>query len=115
VPEPIILKNVFFSTNSAELLPKSEPELNLLLEMLVQNNQLKICINGHTDNIGTVDRNLLLSEKRAESVKNYLISKGISSDRLESKGYGETKPIATNQTEEGRQLNRRTEFFIISS
>ncbi len=115
VTEPIILKNVFFSTNSAELLPKSEPELNLLLEMLQQNTQLIICINGHTDNVGTVEKNLILSEKRAESVKNYLISKGVSPDRLESKGYGETKPISTNQTEEGRQLNRRTEFFILSS
>jgi hypothetical protein len=75
---------------------------------------LKIEISSHTDSKGANDYNFKLSDNRAKSVVDYLISKGISADRLVSKGYGEEKPIATNDTDEGRQLNRRTEFKILS-
>ena len=77
------------------------------------NQNLKIEIGGHTDNQGNDEYNMNLSLERAKSVYNYLISKGISADRMSYKGYGETKPIASNDTEEGRQLNRRTEFKVI--
>ena len=75
---------------------------------------LKIEISSHTDSKGANEYNFKLSENRAKSVVDYLISKGIDSNRLVSKGYGEEKPIVTNDTEEGRQLNRRTEFKIVS-
>jgi outer membrane protein OmpA-like peptidoglycan-associated protein len=74
---------------------------------------MKIEINGHTDNIGSDQYNLNLSEKRANSVTDYLVENGIANQRLVAKGYGETMPKATNETEEGRQVNRRVEFAII--
>lgn len=78
-----------------------------------ENLNLKIEISGHTDNVGSDALNQKLSENRAKAVVDYLTSKGISSLRMISKGYGKTQPIATNNTEEGRALNRRTEFKII--
>ena len=79
-----------------------------------QNKNLKIELGGHTDNQGSEEYNQKLSLDRAKTVYEYLITKGISSNRLTYKGYGKTKPIATNDTEEGRAENRRTEFKIIS-
>ncbi|MDF1549828.1 MAG: OmpA family protein, partial [Bacteroidales bacterium] len=70
-------------------------------------------MSGHTDNIGTVEANKLLSEQRANEVKQYLVAKNIIESRIVSKGYGESKPLAGNDTEEGRQLNRRVEFTIL--
>ena len=110
--EPIILKNVFFETGSAELLPVSLTELNRLRDLLERYPQLAIQINGHTDNVGQPEDNLNLSESRAQSVYRYLIDQGIAAERLTFKGYGETKPIASNETKGGRQQNRRTEFVI---
>ena len=110
--QPITLKNVFFNTGSAELLPASTTELNALAALLQENTALKIQINGHTDNAGDDNSNLNLSERRAQAVRNYLIGKGITSDRLRSRGFGETKPIAPNDTPEGRGQNRRTEFEV---
>jgi outer membrane protein OmpA-like peptidoglycan-associated protein len=108
----IVLKNVFFPTNQYDLKPESEIELNKLVAFMKNNPTLKIQLSGHTDNQGTPDKNKILSENRAKSVYTYLIDHSIAADRLTYKGYGQTMPIATNDTPEGRQLNRRTEMKI---
>jgi outer membrane protein OmpA-like peptidoglycan-associated protein/tetratricopeptide (TPR) repeat protein len=112
---PIVLKNVFFDTGSADLLPTSVAELQQLKQLLVDQPGLRIQINGHTDNVGSPDDNQLLSEKRAQAVYNYLIQSGIAAERLQYKGFGERRPIADNGTSEGRQLNRRTEFEVVDN
>ena len=112
--KPIILKNVFFETAKADLRPESITELNRLKELLEENATLQILLNGHTANVGSEADNLVLSDARAKAVYNYLIAEGISEDRLKYKGYGESLPIDTNETSEGRQNNRRTEFEIIN-
>jgi len=111
--KPIILKNVFFETASAALRPISLIELNRLKNLLDKNPNLTIQINGHTDNVGTEEDNLTLSTNRAKAVYSYLIENGIVESRLKFKGFGETEPIATNTTVEGRQENRRTEFVVL--
>ncbi|MDD2625798.1 MAG: OmpA family protein, partial [Bacilli bacterium] len=111
--ESVVLNNIFFKTNSAELESSSISELNTLVELLSKNENISIEISGHTDNVGTATYNLELSTKRAQSVKAYLESKRIASYRLTAIGYGQTKPIAENASEEGRAKNRRTEFKII--
>jgi outer membrane protein OmpA-like peptidoglycan-associated protein len=108
----LVLKNILFETNSAQLQPISLAEINRLLQLLNENPTLKVQINGHTDNVGKPADNLRLSALRAKSVVDYLVSKGITSGRLSYKGLGETKPRADNKTEGGRALNRRTEFVI---
>lgn len=115
VGQKIILKNIFYETDSYELNKKSLVELTKLVEFLNNNNTLKIEISGHTDNVGTSEYNQTLSENRAKSVYNYLIDAGINPERLVYKGYGETVPISTNDTEEGKAENRRTEIKILSS
>jgi outer membrane protein OmpA-like peptidoglycan-associated protein len=110
--QPIVLKNVFFNTNSADLLPNSRVELDNLVALLNENTTMNIQLNGHTDNVGEDNSNLVLSEKRAQSVLEYLVSKGIVATRLRAKGFGENKPISTNDTVEGRAINRRTEFEV---
>lgn len=106
------LYNIFFDTGSDKILERSEPELNELTGFLLQNPSLQIEIQGHTDNIGTAEFNLSLSENRANSVVSFLIQRGITVDRLSSKGYGYTLPVAPNSTEEGRAKNRRTTVKI---
>jgi outer membrane protein OmpA-like peptidoglycan-associated protein len=113
ISKPIVLKNVFFSTNSSELRVESFNELDKLKKLLEDNPELKIRINGHTDDQGEESDNLFLSERRAEAVKQYLVKNGVSLGRIEAKGFGESLPIAPNNTEDGRQLNRRTEFIQI--
>lgn len=108
----IVLRNVFFDFDKATLRPESQSELERLINILNTYSSLKIEISGYTDNIGAADYNKKLSEARAKSVVDYLIAHGISSTRMTYKGYGKDNPIATNDTEEGRQLNRRTEFKI---
>jgi outer membrane protein OmpA-like peptidoglycan-associated protein len=108
------IKNINYSTNSAELMPESKFVLDDFIEYLNENPNLKIAINGHTDNMGNDKDNLSLSHDRAFTVYDYLLSKGINKTRLDFHGYGKTKPIVTNDTEEGRARNRRTEFLIIS-
>ena len=110
----LAFKNIQFETNSFELKPVSFIELDELVQLLNDNPTVKIEISGHTDNIGKPSDNLALSNNRAKSVVSYLISKGITASRLVAKGYGETKPIATNSNEEGRATNRRTELRVIS-
>lgn len=111
----VVLKNVFFDTDQFDLKPQSESELNKLIQLLVQNPDLKIAIEGHTDNAGSVSHNLNLSNNRAKAVYQFLIMKGIEADRLEYKGYGESKPIESNDTEQGRAKNRRTAFRVTSN
>ncbi|MCH2197924.1 MAG: OmpA family protein [Flavobacteriales bacterium] len=109
----IVLNNVFFDTNSDVLKETSKAELNKLATMMEQTPSLKIEIGGHTDNVGSDEDNQSLSERRAASVVSYLISKGIAQDRLTSAGYGETQPVASNETDAGRAQNRRTEMKIL--
>ncbi|HET8962357.1 MAG TPA: OmpA family protein, partial [Chitinophagales bacterium] len=112
--EIITLRNIFFNTASAELLPESETELNKAVELLQLNNNIKVRINGHTDNVGSESENLQLSINRALAVEEYLINAGIAKERLSHQGFGETKPIDSNETDAGRATNRRTELEIIS-
>ena len=111
--ERVPLNNIFFEYAKATLRSDSYPELDRIVESLVQNPNLVIEIQGHTDNVGSNESNLKLSEDRAEAVRTYLISKKISKPRVTSLGFGETKPIATNDTEEGKAQNRRVEFVIV--
>lgn len=111
----VILKNIFFDSNEAGLKEESLTELNNVIALLLENKTLKILIKGYTDNVGQPQNNLLLSNKRAKAVVDYLIEKNIEKSRLTFKGYGETQPMAENTTEEGRAQNRRTELEIISN
>jgi outer membrane protein OmpA-like peptidoglycan-associated protein/tetratricopeptide (TPR) repeat protein len=112
--KPIVLKNVFFETNKADLRKESRVELNKLKLLLTENPAMKIEISGHTDNVGSDADNLLLSEKRAKAVRDFLVQNGIATDRLTYKGYGKTQPVDSNDTETGRAANRRTAFLILS-
>lgn len=110
----IVLKNIFFDLNKYELRPESQVELDQVVQLLKENPTTKIQINGHTDNTGKQTDNMILSDHRARAVTTFLIARGIPAARLSSKGWGDTKPIADNTTEEGRARNRRTELSIIS-
>lgn len=109
----LVLKNIFFETNSSQLQPQSLIEIDKLLQLMQENTSLKVQINGHTDNVGKPADNLLLSTNRAKSVVEYLVQQGVDNSRLLYKGFGESKPIADNATEDGRALNRRTEFVVV--
>lgn len=111
--QTIRLNNIFFDSGKFDLLSESNAELDKLFKVLNDNKKLSIEIAGHTDAVGADNSNLVLSNNRANAVMNYLLSKGISKDRLTAKGYGETKFIASNDTEEGKQQNRRVEFIIL--
>lgn len=110
----MVLRNIFFTTDSYQLEPSSYPELERLLIMLQQNTDIHIEVSGHTDNTGSFDYNLELSYMRAGSVREYLTDHGILPERISYRGYADTKPVDTNDTEEGRANNRRTEITIIS-
>ncbi len=114
VGSSIVLRNVFFDYNKASLRPESESELARVVKIMKLNPTLKIQIAGHTDSDGNDDYNLKLSENRSKSVVDYLVTKGVAITRLTNKGFGETVPIAPNDTPENKQLNRRTEFKIIN-
>jgi outer membrane protein OmpA-like peptidoglycan-associated protein len=107
------LNDVHFETNKAVLLPNSFSTLDELVEVLLLKKEMSVEIAGHTDAIGDDASNLVLSQKRAESVVNYLIKKGVPTSQLVPKGYGEAAPIADNETLEGRKENRRTEARIL--
>lgn len=109
----IVLRNIFFDFDKATIRPESANELERLIKLLNDNPSLKIELGSHTDSKGSDDYNMKLSDSRSKSVVEYLIGKGISSGRLVAKGYGETKPMDTNDTDAGRQNNRRTEFKIL--
>ncbi len=112
-PHHYRLDNVHFDFDKATLRPDSYAQLTELLEYLQRHDEIKIEIAGHTDNIGANAHNLKLSQERANTIRNYLTGKGIKATRLTAKGYGATEPLADNSTEEGRQLNRRTEVRIL--
>jgi len=103
---------VFFDTGSAELRTESFVELNWLKILLEENPQINIQINGHTDDVGTEEDNLVLSENRAKAVLNFLVENGIMTKRLSHEGFGESRPIESNDSPVGRQTNRRTEFVV---
>lgn len=111
--EKIELRNIFFETASYALLPASTLELNKLVKLMLANAKMRIEVGGHTDNVGNDDSNQVLSEQRANAVRDFLIAHGIEASRIVAKGYGETKPMATNDTDEGRALNRRTEVTVL--
>ena len=111
----IVLKNIFFDQNKYELKPASLNELDKVIALLHENPKLKIQISGHTDNIGKEPDNLTLSLNRAKAVNAYILSKGIEPKRLTSKGFGAGRPIAKNDTEQGKALNRRTELNVTSN
>lgn len=114
IGKTITLRNIFFDFDKATIRPESANELDRLIKLLTENPTIKIELGSHTDSKGSDDYNQKLSQSRSQSVVTYLIGKGISGERLVAKGYGETVPIAPNDTEEGRQLNRRTDFKILS-
>ena len=109
----IALRNIFFNTASYDLLPASNAELEKLVQLLRTNTTLRIELGGHTDNVGADAANLTLSDQRAQAVRDFVIAQGIDASRITAKGYGETKPVATNDTEEGRAQNRRTEVTVL--
>jgi outer membrane protein OmpA-like peptidoglycan-associated protein len=108
-----VLNNIFFDVDKYEIKAISEPELNKIARFMEENPDIRIAINGHTDNQGSEAYNKELSTKRAKAVFDYLLSAGISEERLEYRGYGQSKPIASNETEAGRQENRRIAFEIL--
>ena len=109
------LNNIFFDYDKWDLRPESFPELDRLAQVMEANPEMTVEIAGHTDSRGGDRYNERLSDRRAGSVRGYLIeAREIDPERLVSKGYGEKKPVATNETDEGRQLNRRVEFVILS-
>ena len=112
-PGTFILENIFFEVNKSELKNSSIIELEKVLKLLEITPNLKIEISGHTDSDGDDDLNLSLSNERASSVVKWLIENGISSNRLTFKGFGESKPIVKNDSEENKAKNRRTELTII--
>jgi OmpA-OmpF porin, OOP family len=114
VGESIRINNIFFDFAQASLQPESYPELERLYEFMQRNNKATIVLNGHTDNVGSDVDNKDLSLRRVEAVKKYLTKNGINPNRINTKGYGELMPVADNNTEEGRKLNRRVEFTILT-
>lgn len=119
VNEKFVLDNIYFGFDSTDIKPEAAAELDRLVQLLVDNPEIKIEMGSHTDSVGSFDYNIDLSRRRAESTIRYLINKGISPDRLTAKGYGETQPIARNTNPDGtdnpagRDKNRRTEFKIL--
>jgi OmpA-OmpF porin, OOP family len=108
------LKHVHFDFGKATLRPESFPELEELLGFLRNKETVKIEIAGHTDNVGKDADNLRLSQQRADTIKAWLLKKGIAASRLTAKGYGATQPLSNNDSDEARQMNRRTEVHILS-
>ena len=108
----VVLKHILFMQSKAELLPDSYAELNEVADFMKANPSVEIELSGHTDNRGSFRQLLSLSQQRVNKVKTYLVSKGISAKRITGKGYGDRKPVASNDTEESRSLNRRVEFTI---
>lgn len=112
VGSKIALRNIFFDYSKSTLRTESNAELERLVKLMKDVPNLKIEISGHTDNTGSATFNETLSQQRAEAVVTYLTSKGIAANRMIAKGYGSSKPVAANSSEDGRQQNRRTEFEI---
>ena len=109
----IRLRNVFFEFDRADIKPESEVELLEVVRLLRAHPKWKVEVQGHTDSVGTAMYNQQLSQRRAEAVRQFLIQRGIKAERIQARGYGSSRPIAPNTTEEGRALNRRTEILFI--
>ncbi len=109
----INMKNVHFYRSTADLIETSYEQLDLIAEMMFENPEIEIELAGHTDNQGSFRLNMELSNLRVDAVKDYLVTKGISEKRISGRGYGPTRPIASNATEESRKKNRRVEFTIV--
>jgi outer membrane protein OmpA-like peptidoglycan-associated protein len=113
------LENIYYDLDSANIRRDAARELDKLVQILIDNPEIKIELSSHTDSIATVEYNQDLSQRRAQSAVNYMIQRGISPDRMVAKGYGEIRPVARNtnpdgtDNPEGRQRNRRTEFKIL--
>lgn len=118
VKEPMeqkwVLVGVNFDFNKATLKSESYPILFHAVQVLLMNPDMRVEIQGHTDNIGSEDYNMKLGEKRAQAVKDYLVARGISADRLSTRSFGESQPIADNKTASGRAMNRRVEFKVLN-
>ncbi|MFN8356740.1 MAG: OmpA family protein [Spirosomataceae bacterium] len=110
--EVVALNDITFETGKADLKPDSFEELDRLVTLMKDNEKIQVELSAHTDDVGNDDTNLKLSEKRAKSVMDYLVSKGIKADRMTSKGYGETQPLVPNDSDENRAKNRRVQFKI---
>ena len=113
MPEMFTLSNLHFETGKSTIKSSSYASLNQLAEFLIRKKTQRILIAGHTDNVGDPAANNLLSLDRAETVKKYLINKGVPIELLKAKGYGDTKPIDDNSKETGRAINRRTEIHVV--
>ncbi len=109
----LVFQNIYFAPGSAKLEPSSYPALDEIVKLLKENPTVIVEIQGHTDNTGSLDFNMKLSQKRAEAVKQYLVGHGIEEDRLIAKGYGPTRPVAPNDTPENRAKNRRVEIVVL--
>ena len=110
----VVLNNVFFDPDKDKIRPESTAELERLVKLLSDTPRLKIHLCGHTDNVGQIDANKDLSQRRAQAVATYLVNHKIKPERLQVTGYGATIPIASNGNEAGRALNRRTEFKVLA-
>jgi len=113
VGNKVVLNNIFYEFGKATLSDESLSELETMLSLLKNNPTIKIEISSHTDNVGSDEFNLKLSGNRAQAVVDYLTQNGISKEMVVAKGYGKSQPISSNDTEDGRQQNRRTEFKIL--
>ena len=110
----IVLDNIYYDLNKADIRSDALPELDKLVKILRDNPTIRIELSSHTDSRSSDDYNLILSQQRAQAAVDYLVSQGITPDRLVAKGYGETQLLISNaQTEEEHQTNRRTEFKVI--
>ena len=119
IPQPIkkqtfILRNMHFATAQTDILPSSKSALDLLYKLLIENPNLYIKIVGHTDDVGSEQDNRILSEGRANSIREAMLKRGISASRLKIQGKGESEPIVPNDTEAHKQMNRRVEIEILS-
>lgn len=113
--ETVRLNNLIFPQGKAVIDPKSFNELDEVAQMMKENTRMVIQLEGHTDNQGSAKANMELSENRVEAVKKYLVSKGIAKDRVKTKAYGGTQPIANEMTQEARAMNRRVEMRILKN
>ncbi len=109
----VVINNIFFEIGKATLTPQSHLELDKAIDLLRANPTMVIEVGGHTDNTGDDTNNMKLSHDRAKAVREYMVGKGIAADKIQAKGYGESNPIANNDTDEGKRANRRTEFIIL--